>query len=344
MQSRGLLIGEIIDELAVLGAQVKMRNAVNLLDLNIVAEDFFKEFLNILLGVNLINLNEGRSNEPGMDLGDESRKLAVQVTSKADTAKVNGTLNKITKEQERKYDRFVILGLNRRQSTYAINKVKAVQHNFKSSRDIWDLDSLAKKAMSLNLDRLQDLHRFMRKSAAKLRVELEVPDNNGIYPTSAYKLWENAPAPKIGNGSEFSNYLRKQDSEASSDVEIKKALKALAKKLSRLPRVSREFLALLFENRELGESQRLSEHYSHLLLSKVKRQYLGTDLLGELEILSHAGFLKINEDDIGDRSGPEIGLIIPSNSDDLVHNFVPFVEERKLGFRSVIASINLSGF
>lgn len=89
MITRGYYIGEIVDEFAAISAQVKMRNSLGLTGLTIYAENFVKEILNVLLKTNLTNLNADRSNEPGLDLGDESAGWGIQVTTKSSSMAPN---------------------------------------------------------------------------------------------------------------------------------------------------------------------------------------------------------------------------------------------------------------
>jgi hypothetical protein len=96
MITRGYFVGEIIDDLIGISHQVDNRCMLGLTDINKYLEDFFKEVLNKILGTNLINLNQDRSNEPGLDLGDEIAKVAFQVTSQKTSAKINETLAKLT--------------------------------------------------------------------------------------------------------------------------------------------------------------------------------------------------------------------------------------------------------
>jgi hypothetical protein len=49
--------------------------------------------------LSLVNLNENRSNAPGLDLGDEANGIAFQVTAERTSAKVNETLAKLTAAQ-----------------------------------------------------------------------------------------------------------------------------------------------------------------------------------------------------------------------------------------------------
>lgn len=312
--TRGYLIGEIIDDLATLGGQVKMRNALHLFDLTVTTENFFRDFLNILLGTSFRNLNAERSNEPGLlDLGDESQNIGVQVTSSANTDKVNHTLKKITSDQASKYKKIIVLGMNKRQRTYAIDATLSKTYNF-TTDDIWDLDTLARKAIDLPIDELQSLYNLVRSNSARLKIELEVPDENGKFPTSGYDMWEKRTKPRLGDGTAFS------------------------------PRLTREFLAMLYERRERGKSRRFGDAWCHLLLSKVEREYRGDDLEGEFDILRHAGFLDVNGEDKFELGATEIGITIPTDLEELRLDFVSFVEKKKLGFRNVIGSVDLSAF
>src|SRR5690606_24643768 len=107
--TRGIIIGGLIDDLSILESQINMRCQVGLTDLNKFCEDFFKEVINISYNINLKNLNESRSNAPGLDLGDKKNKIAYQITSTSTSLKINNTLEKISEEQLKNYDQFKVL-------------------------------------------------------------------------------------------------------------------------------------------------------------------------------------------------------------------------------------------
>ena len=343
MLTRGYFIGEIVDDLAILSGQVKMRNAIHMFDLTVATENFFRDVLNILLDASFKNLNAERSNEPGLDLGDENKKIGVQVTSSVNTAKVNHTLGKITTDQKSRYKKIIVLGMNKRQGTYSIDVPLANKYNF-TTDDIWDLDTLARKALDLQLDKLQDLYNLVRSSSARLKIELEMPDENGKFPTTGYEMWEQRAKAKVGDGNAFCSFVEERIGDAPDVEKVQKALNKLGADLSRLPRLTREFLAMLYERREKGNSRRFSDGWSHLLLSKVKREYRGDDLEGELDILRHANFLDVDGEDKFELGATEVGIRVPTEVDELQLEFVLFVEEKKLGFRNVIGSVDLSAF
>ena len=67
---------------------VKISNRNSFTDINVHAEGFLMNLLNLILGLDLQNLNEQQINYPGVDLGDLSAKTAFQVTSKKDSKKI----------------------------------------------------------------------------------------------------------------------------------------------------------------------------------------------------------------------------------------------------------------
>jgi hypothetical protein len=89
------------------------------MDLNRHVEDFIKEVLNLVLDINLRNLNEGNSNEPGIDLGGIKSGWAFQVTSDRSSEKVNTTLEKLTDEQVKAYSKIRILIVGSKQRRYS---------------------------------------------------------------------------------------------------------------------------------------------------------------------------------------------------------------------------------
>jgi hypothetical protein len=346
MITRGHYLGEIIDEFSTISAQVKLRNRLGLTDLTVYAENYFRDVLNAILKLNLQNLNESRSNEPGLDLGDGLTKLAIQVTSTNNSDKVNKTLSKITAQQSKKFHKIVVLIIGKRQSSYTLDTALTKKHNF-SEEDIWDLDSLARKAISLEIDDLQNLHRIVRSNSVRLRIDLELPDDEGKYPTSGFDHWEVRIEPKIGSGKKFLDFCSSEFGDDLSEDEkeqVRKAIKKLALDLSNIPRITREFLAMLYERREKGRSKRVGVGLSaHLLLKKVEREYQGEDLDGELAILEHARFAYVNGEDEYEHGPAEIILTI-SKHESLLGGFTEFIEKKMLNYRSIIGAVDLSAF
>ncbi|MBV1911306.1 MAG: SMEK domain-containing protein [Kangiellaceae bacterium] len=105
-------IDEITRSLAVLKAEVELSNPSNFTDINIHAENFYRDFLNILYDYRLENLNAEQQNTAGCDLGDEKNRIAIQVTSTSSLQKTKDTVIAFVKaELDKKYDRLIILNI-----------------------------------------------------------------------------------------------------------------------------------------------------------------------------------------------------------------------------------------
>ncbi|MCZ8318882.1 MAG: SMEK domain-containing protein [Silanimonas sp.] len=343
MITRGYLIGEIIDELATIAAQTRMRNRSGFTDLSIFAENFFRDLLTPILHSSLENLNNIRSNSPGIDLGSKDGEFAIQVTSVATSDKVNKTLAKLTEEQIKRYQRFVVLVIGEKQGSYTIEPELASKAKFEWARDVWDMDTIAKMAVDLPIERLQDAHRVVRANGVRLRVELEMPDENGVYPTSGYTCWEESAEPRIGSGESFSQYQRDMGA-PKTDIQISNQIAKLCRSLSALPRVTREFLVVLLEKRQDVESVRFKKSTATVLLDRVKREYTGSDLAGELRLLESAGLI-IVETDVDPAFGlPLVGINLSAKCDDLNLGFLDFVQAKNLSLREVIGKVDFSRF
>ncbi|WP_375492988.1 SMEK domain-containing protein [uncultured Nostoc sp.] len=149
---------KISDGLAILEFSLENRGLIGLFDQNIVAQSFFAKLLNIIYGYDLINLDTVDKNSPGIDLGDNYRRIAFQVTSTKTSAKVQETLRKFfEKERYKQYDNLKILILGKKQKTYKQSFDTREIFTFEAETDIIDLKDLVKQLPSLSLYNLQVL-------------------------------------------------------------------------------------------------------------------------------------------------------------------------------------------
>ncbi len=159
--NKELYLKLITDALGTLAHQVEFRNSVNLYDINIVSEDFFKEFLNLVYGYNLKNLNIIEKNASAIDLGDSSRKIAIQVTSDNSSTKINDTIEKfIEKKLFEKYDRLLILILTRKKKYRKEFETKDF-FLFNKDEDIMDNKDILQYIKDKDTEGLISISRFL---------------------------------------------------------------------------------------------------------------------------------------------------------------------------------------
>ncbi|PTT58957.1 hypothetical protein DBR33_00130 [Stenotrophomonas sp. HMWF022] len=215
------------------------------------------------------------------------------------------------------------------------------------SNCVWDINTLAHKALNLDIFTLERFHRTVRANVAKVHVELEVPDEKDTYPTSGYDLWQPRIQPRIGNGIAFAEFSADRAGVALDDIdlsEIQDGLKKLGRELARLPRVTSKFLVVLLERRNRKRSSRFDGAWSHTLHHTVVSEYRGGDAREEIEILEHAELVAVNGDDPAACGPTEIGVRLSIVSDELAHNFLKFVKAKSLSLRHVIGEGDLPVF
>lgn len=153
----------IINSLTWLSTQVSVHNKLNLTDINVHSENFYRDLLNLAFGYNLSNINIVDPNAAAIDLGDEGNSFAIQVTSTSSLAKTKHTVNKfIEKQLYEKYDRLVILNITTKTS-HKDPTVGDESYSLNTKDDIWDIGDLAVKINDLELSKLKEISDFLNQ-------------------------------------------------------------------------------------------------------------------------------------------------------------------------------------
>jgi len=100
MQRRIEYVQRIQNALAFISARVQISKKMT--DVNIITEDFLKQFLNFVFGFNLSNANTEKANAKSIDLIDYDLGLAYQITSENNTKKIKKTVSGFI--DDKKYD------------------------------------------------------------------------------------------------------------------------------------------------------------------------------------------------------------------------------------------------
>lgn len=159
---RQQLFNYIEEQLGFLAFRVASRGKLNILDLHLHSENFFRDFFNLLFSWNLENLNETNQNAEAIDLIDRRNKILIQVSSINTKQKID---NAITKSSMAEYAgwSFKFIAITRNN-----NKLKGKKFNnkyellFNPQKDIYDIDSILCTIMALNTERLQNIADFIK--------------------------------------------------------------------------------------------------------------------------------------------------------------------------------------
>jgi len=157
-------IEQITDALALLSRKVEIKNSLNLTDLNICAEDFYKDLLNLTFGYKLKNLNESESNAAAIDLYDLENEIAIQVTSTSAIVKTRTTVRKFIENKfYNNYSRLIIFNLVEvtRHKEPFVGEKGVFQIDTK--KDIWDYKDFAHKIMNKETAELSKIADFLQQ-------------------------------------------------------------------------------------------------------------------------------------------------------------------------------------
>jgi hypothetical protein len=155
-------IDRIAELIARFRAEVETLNSQNLYDINIHAENVIIPILNYIYGLSLKNANLKEKNHSAIDLIDYENRVAIQVTSTANSEKVKHTLEQYKKHKKRdEFDSLLIYIITKKQKTYNDKKFDEIINNefeFDSSENILDFENLLTEVNSwISLPKIQEV-------------------------------------------------------------------------------------------------------------------------------------------------------------------------------------------
>lgn len=155
--------------------EIKSNTAIGQTDINKVAETIMIPLIAEVYGYkNLTNLNftEG-SNFPSIDLGDETARVAFQITATPGLEKVKETLRKFREYQlYKKYDRLIIYILTEKQNSYSDDKINSIINNtfpFCVKQDIWDWRNILEEVSKFQIDKTRKVENILENNFGKNR-------------------------------------------------------------------------------------------------------------------------------------------------------------------------------
>jgi hypothetical protein len=167
----------IKDLMSLFVIEITHATAMGKTDPNKVAENILIPIIAEVYGYrNLENLNftEG-SNFPSIDLGDETARVAFQITATRSLKKVKDTLKKFIEHQDKlyeKYDKLIIYILTQKQNSYKateINKIIKGKFNFDPQKDIWDSRDILKEVSNFPIDRVRKIENILEENFGQER-------------------------------------------------------------------------------------------------------------------------------------------------------------------------------
>ena len=148
----------------VLKHRIELRSTLNILNLHIRSEDFYRELFNLIYDFKLANANVLEQNASSIDLIDNENKVIFQVTCTVTKNKIEKTLSKqILRERYSDYTLyFIFIGKNAKKLIGRVYN-NPYDISFDSKKNIYDVDLILKKINSLNIDNLKRVYDLVMK-------------------------------------------------------------------------------------------------------------------------------------------------------------------------------------
>lgn len=160
MDNRQAYITLINKRLSYLQTEVRNANSLNLTDINIFAENFYRDLFN-LIGFEFNNTNFEDNNFAHIDLIDTKNKQVIQVTSQNDNAKITKTIEGFFSKSENNGYRLQVLLISKDAKDYKTKFGK----NFNHREDVLDVKRLLAIINNItDIDQIRDIANFLDKN------------------------------------------------------------------------------------------------------------------------------------------------------------------------------------
>lgn len=155
----------IEEKLNILATRINSRGKLNILDLHIHSENFYRDFFNELFNWELRNLNKSKQNAEVVDLICDSNKIVIQVSATCTNQKIESALEKeIIKDYKDKGYCFKFISISKNASKLRENiYTNPYKISFDPANDIYDIDSILSSILNLDIDKQKIIYEFIKK-------------------------------------------------------------------------------------------------------------------------------------------------------------------------------------
>lgn len=163
MDARDNAITNITRKLAYLQSQISLSNSLNLTDINIHAENFYRDFFNCCFGYSFNNTNFDHQNAAHIDLIDDSNKYAIQVTSQNDNIKITTAIEGFYSEDKHKDYKLDVLLISKDAKDYTTDFTQNGKYPFDHTKQVKDIKRLIAEINNKELQEIKKIDSFLNK-------------------------------------------------------------------------------------------------------------------------------------------------------------------------------------
>jgi hypothetical protein len=173
MDVREHYLNRIIRHLSYLKNEVELSVSLNLTNINIHAENFYRDFFN-LIGFSFNNTNYDNKNAAYVDLIDTINKEAIQVTAQNDNGKILKSIQGFFKNEVYKDYHLQVLLISKKSKDYTTDFTFNGKYNFDHNKDVIDMSSLLSIINNQKTEAIQNIASFLEKEILIERPKTEL--------------------------------------------------------------------------------------------------------------------------------------------------------------------------
>jgi hypothetical protein len=154
--------------------EVQGLNSINQYGINYLSETILIPLFNEIFEYDLKNLNSKTKNFPGIDLGDEQKKVAFQITSNVDSEKIKNTLELCLKHEHFKvFDKIFIYCLTyKHETTKTFSEHTEGKFQFNAKENILDFRNLLQSINFItDYERIKRIENLLSTQFSELQLE-----------------------------------------------------------------------------------------------------------------------------------------------------------------------------
>ena len=152
-----------------LKTEVELRNSINLYDININAEYFYKDLFNLVFDWGLENLNVQTKNVAHIDLISEKNKKAIQVTSQNDNGKIREAIKGFFSNTDNADFELKVLLISKSAKDYRTDFTNDGEYKFNHEKDVIDIERLLAEIRNKSTEELSVISEFLVKEEIKFQ-------------------------------------------------------------------------------------------------------------------------------------------------------------------------------
>ena len=160
----------VSEKIEVMSLRIKSNGKLNILNLNIHAEYFYRDLCSMMFGLNLENANTESQNAAAIDLIDKNKKVLIQVSSSDTKKKVNETLSKdILLDYKKKGYKLKFIFFSQVSKGFRdlkFNNKHGIEFN--PNEDIWDKEIILKTILEAKIDKQKDIYDLIKSELGEM--------------------------------------------------------------------------------------------------------------------------------------------------------------------------------